>query len=176
MKTGELIEELKRIPAEMNVVLCGERGHVSGLAVGAGQNATCQITGEGDVPERSPVSWRHAVRFDAPWTARQVVEAEQLLSEWGVARGLAPRDLREEIRDYRVGFAMEFAGEITAPTERTRLQGAGARWPEQVEGREEHVPWPIPRGWWAPLADEAVDVGQVLREQAAEVWTKQVGE
>lgn len=102
-------------------------------------------------------TWRHGVMFDGtPLTdPKHRAAAEELLSEWGCARGLTPLRYVSQECDYRVGHGMEFSGEKTALSIRTRLQQRGARIPEPLQGTEERVPWPIPDGWQSPAAEWA---------------------
>lgn len=109
------------------------------------------------------ITYRHAILFEGSplHDPQHGATARALLAEWGAARGLVPGEYVTQERDYRLGHAMEFSGEITPPTQRTRLQGAGRKFPDELlAGFEERVPWPLPEGWQAPLADEEEEVAR----------------
>lgn len=90
-----------------------------------------------DEEQRPVYTWRHAVAM--PSHSESL--ARELLVEWGAARGLVPTHsgvITDQIDLGYRGYAVEFIGERIDPVIRTRLQGTGRRFGQQLSGYEEH--------------------------------------
>jgi hypothetical protein len=93
-----------------------------------------------------PLGWRHADRSVGPPSPQFATLAQDLLVEWGVARGLIPilESAIYEVIDYgrQVGYALCFHGDYSWDPEKdygSILVGRGCRENEVLAGKEEVV-------------------------------------
>jgi hypothetical protein len=110
------------------------------------------------------MTWKHAVRkaIDLDESiARLQEDADELLAEWGAARGLTRVGaVFQERWNYgsQIGFGMYFTGEKLAAGV-SRLQGWGCYEAETMRGAEE--PWPpLDREPQRPSPDELLAAKQ----------------